>query len=76
MSDNCAMNAANEVLMEIFRSEQAARSACQEHWAEGRRARLLRTSDATALVIRDDGTPDPSQKVEVITPCFVVYSEG
>jgi hypothetical protein len=76
MSDNCTLNDVNEVLMEIFRSEQAARSACAEHWATGRRARVLRTSDATALVIRDDGTPDPGQKVEVITPCFVVYSEG
>ena len=76
MAQDCSVNPVTECLFEIFQTEQAAREACEDYWATNRRARIISTSDATALRIRADGTPDPVSKIEVTTPCFVVYSEG
>jgi hypothetical protein len=76
MAQDCSVNPVTECLFEIFQTEQAAREACEDYWATNRRARIISTSDATALRIRADGTPDPASKIEVTTPCFVVYSEG
>ena len=75
MANNCQVNSSDECLFEVFRSEQAARESCEEHWERGRKARVVKTSNATALLIRADGTPDPASKIEVVTECFVVYSE-
>lgn len=76
MTANCNVTAATDCLFEIFETEQAARAACEDYWASNRRARIIATSDATALRLRADGTPDPASKIEVTTACFVVYSEG
>jgi hypothetical protein len=76
MAQDCSVNPVTECLFEIFQTEQAAREACEDYWATNRRARIISTSDATALRIRADGTPDPVSKIEVTTSCFVVYSEG
>jgi hypothetical protein len=76
MAQNCSVTPVTECLFEVFETEQAAREACEDYWATNRRARVISTGDATALRIRADGTPDPVSKIEVTTPCFVVYSEG
>ena len=76
MAENCSVTAATDCLFEIFDTEQAAKEACEDYWATNRRARIISTSDATALRIRADGTPDPASKIEVTTACYVVYSEG
>ena len=73
---NCSVTMAQDCLFEIFDTEQAAREACEDYWATNRKARIISTSDVTALRIRPDGTPDPALKIEVNAACFVVYSEG
>jgi hypothetical protein len=73
---NCDVTVAKDCLFEVFDTEQAAREACQDYWATNRKARIISTSDATALRIRADGTPDPGSKIDVNAACFVVYSEG
>jgi hypothetical protein len=75
MANNCQVNASEECLFEVFPTEHAATQSCEVHWASGRKARVVKTSNATALLIRADGTPDPASKVEVSAECFVVYSE-
>lgn len=76
MAAHCDVTEANDCLFEIFQTEQAAREACEEYFATNRRAHVVKTTDATALLIRADGTPDPASKIEVTATCFVVYSEG
>ena len=76
MAANCQITDVQDCLFEIFDSEQAALEACEDYWATNRKARVIRTSDVTALRIRPDGTPDPAAKIQVEVQCFVVYSEG